>query len=133
MSTESHIELVQTFYQLIEENDYEAVKAMCHDEFTFYSQVDTPLDIDGFIAQEKGNMDGFPGFTFRIHEIFARDDKVACYMIFEGVQSAMMHDLPPTNKSVRFSAMMMLTIQDGKIKEKRVHLNDADIIKQLQH
>ena len=126
-----NIELVTSFYQAIEDNDYESV-ALCHEQFTFYSQLDKPLDINGFLAQEKGNMDGYPGFTFRIHDIFSHDDKVACYMIFEGVHSAMMHDIQPTGKKVRFSLMMLLTIKDDKIFEKRAHFNEADIMKQLQ-
>ncbi len=127
-----NIELVTSFYQAIEDNDYESVAALCHEQFTFYSQLDKPLDINGFLAQEKGNMDGYPGFTFRIHDIFSHDDKVACYMIFEGVHSAMMHDIQPTGKKVRFSLMMLLTIKDDKIFEKRAHFNEADIMKQLQ-
>jgi predicted ester cyclase len=127
-----NIELVTSFYQAIEDNDYETVAALCHEQFTFYSQLNTPLDINGFLAQEKGNMDGYPGFTFRIHDIFSHDDKVACYMIFEGVHSAMMHDIHPTGKKVRFSLMMLLTIKDDKIFEKRAHFNEADIMKQLQ-
>ena len=127
-----NIELVTSFYQAIEDNDYESVAALCHEQFTFYSQLDKPLDINGFLAQEKGNMDGYPGFTFRIHDIFSHDDKVACYMIFEGVHSAMMQDIQPTGKKVRFSLMMLLTIKDDKIFEKRAHFNEADIMKQLQ-
>lgn len=132
MTAEQNIALVKSFYQHIEDNDYEAVAALCHDEFVFYSQVDTPLDVNGFLAQEKGNMDGFPGFTFRVHEIFAHDNKVACYMIFEGVHTAPMHDLAPTNKAVRFSLMMLITIKDGKIIEKRAHFDHADVNHQLQ-
>ncbi|MGO2075478.1 ester cyclase (plasmid) [Pseudoalteromonas sp. KG3] len=127
----NNADLVTRFYQLIEDNNYAALKEICHEDFRFYSQLDTPLDIDGFLAQEKGNMDGFPGFTFRIHEMFVQNDKVACYLIFEGVNSAAMHGVAPTNNSVRFSLMAMLTIKDGKVIEKRVHLNDADIQKQL--
>jgi predicted ester cyclase len=132
MSPKENMELVKLFYQYIEQNDYDAAAALCHEQFRFYSQVDTPLDLNGFLAQEKGNMDGYPGFTFRIEEIFAHDDKVACYMIFEGVQSAPMHDLQPTHNKVRFSLMMLLTIKDGKIIEKRAHFNEADVMKQLQ-
>ncbi len=132
MSAEKNIELVKSFYQSIEENDYDAVASMCHEQFTFYSQVDTPLNIHGFLAQEKGSMDGYPGFTFRIHDIFAHDDKVACFMIFEGVHSAPMHDIQPTHNKVRFSLMMLLTIKDDKIVEKRAHFNETEIMKQLE-
>lgn len=87
MSVEENIKTVKKFYRLIEENKYDEVKNLCHPDFKFYSQVDTPLNSEQFIVQEKGHMDAFPGFTMRIHEIFARDDKVACYLIFEGVQT----------------------------------------------
>ncbi|MFD1385132.1 ester cyclase [Rhodanobacter aciditrophus] len=132
MTTEQNVALVKAFYQHIEDNNYEAVAALCHDDFVFYSQVDKPLDLHGFLAQEKGNMDGYPGFTFRVHEAIAHDDKVACYMIFEGVNTAPIHDLAPTNKPVRFSLMMLMTIKDGKIIEKRAHFDHADISRQLQ-
>ena len=40
--------------------------------------------------------------------------------------------LQPTHNKVRFSLMMLLTIKDGKIIEKRAHFNEADVMKQLQ-
>nr|WP_238591529.1 ester cyclase [Photorhabdus thracensis] len=85
MKTEENIKTVQKFYQLIEDNKYDEVLALCHPDFKFFSQVDTSLNREQFITQEKGNMDAFPGFTMRIHEAFAKEDKVACYLIFEGV------------------------------------------------
>ncbi|CAM8513685.1 hypothetical protein ESCOCK382M_23340 [Escherichia coli] len=68
-------------------------------------------------------MDAFPGFTMRIHEIFARDDKVACYLIFEGVQTREFLGHPASGRKVRFSLMFMITLKDGKYIEKRAHYN----------
>ena len=76
-------------------------------------------------------MDAFPGFTMRIHEIFARDDKVACYLIFEGVQTREFLGHPASGRKVRFSLMFMITLKDGKYIEKRAHYNTADILRQL--
>jgi predicted ester cyclase len=123
--------VVTEFYRLIEANEYGKLKAFCHPDFVFYSQVDTPLDADGFIEQEKGHMDAFPGFTMRIHDIFAEGDKVACYLIFEGVHAKEFLGVAPTNKKVRFSLMFMITLKDGKYIEKRAHYNTSDILKQL--
>ncbi|MCW6015681.1 ester cyclase [Serratia marcescens] len=131
MSVEENIKTVQKFYRLIEENKYDEVKKLCHPDFKFYSQVDTPMNSEQFIVQEKGHMDAFPGFTMRIHEIFARDDKVACYLIFEGVQSREFLGYPASGRKVRFSLMFMITLKDGKYIEKRAHYNTADIIRQL--
>ncbi|EIP4525585.1 ester cyclase [Salmonella enterica] len=131
MSVEENIKTVQKFYRLIEENKYDEVKNLLHPDFKFYSQVDTPLNSEQFIVQEKGHMDAFPGFTMRIHEIFARDDKVACYLIFEGVQTREFLGHPASGRKVRFSLMFMITLKDGKYIEKRAHYNTADILRQL--
>ena len=64
-------------------------------------------------------MDAFPGFTMRIHEIFARDDKVACYLIFEGVQTREFLGHPASGRKVRFSLMFMITLKDGKYRGNR--------------
>ncbi|HGE9788368.1 TPA: ester cyclase, partial [Salmonella enterica subsp. enterica serovar Panama] len=129
MSVEENIKTVKKFYRLIEENKYDEVKNLCHPDFKFYSQVDTPLNSEQFIVQEKGHMDAFPGFTMRIHEIFARDDKVACYLIFEGVQTREFLGHPASGRKVRFSLMFMITLKDGKYIEKRAHYNTADILR----
>ena len=86
------------FYQLIEENNYDALKDLCHPDFRFYSQIDHPLSADEFIRQEKNHMDACPGFTMRIHNMFAEGDKVACYLVYEGVHTRPFLGLPPTNK-----------------------------------
>lgn len=123
--------VVYEFYRLIEANEYDKVKDLCHDDFVFYSQIDTPLDVEGFIRQEKGHMDAYPGFTMRIHNCFTHGDKVACYLVFEGIQKKEYLGVAPTGNKVRFSLMFMITMKDGKFLEKRAHYNAADILKQL--
>ena len=76
MSPEENKAVVKKFYQLIEENNYDALKELCHPDFRFYSQIDHPLSADEFIRQEKNHMDACPGFTMRIHNMFAEGDKV---------------------------------------------------------
>ena len=53
MSPEENKAIVKKFYQLIEENNYDALKDLCHPDFRFYSQIDHPLSADEFIRQEK--------------------------------------------------------------------------------
>ena len=42
MSPEENKAAVKKFYQLIEENNYDALKELCHPDFRFYSQIDHP-------------------------------------------------------------------------------------------
>ncbi|MFG0393049.1 ester cyclase [Pseudomonas sp. zbq_4] len=132
MSVEANKKLVRDFYDAIERRDYEAVAQFCHDEFNFYVQVDRPLHgAGGLVGSEKKNFDMFDHFTFKIHELLADEDRVAAYMIFEGVQTRTLEGVPVKGGVVRFSLMMLLRVKDGKILEKRAHFDNKDVDSQL--
>lgn len=133
MSVTANKQLVRDFYQAIQDEDYEAAGACCHPEFQFYLQVDNPIPgAEGFIASEKKNFDAFPGFSFKIEHLLAEEDKVAAYLVFEGEHTGAEHaGIAPSGKRLRFSLLMLLTIADGKIIEKRAHFDRKDIHSQL--
>jgi len=126
-------ELVHRFYEMIEKENYEALKDFCHKDFVFYPQVDTPLvGAEGLIESEKKNFDAFPGFQMPIKAIMAEADQVAVYFIFEGKHTGIPYlGISATGKTVKFSLMMLLRITDGKIIEKRSHVDVHDIVRQL--
>lgn len=133
MSAESNKTIVRRFYDAIQREDYDTVAALCHKDFVFHLQVDTPIrGADGFIESEKKNFDAFDGFTFKIHALLAEGDQVAAYLIFEGQQSGIVDGIDPTGRTLRFSLMMLLTIADGKIIEKRAHFDRMDVHRQLE-
>ncbi|MFC0273245.1 ester cyclase [Metabacillus herbersteinensis] len=133
MSVEANKELVRRFYETIEQENYEELKDFCHENFVFYPQLDTPFSgLKGLVESEKKNFDAFPGFRMPIHSIIAEGDQVAVYLIFEGTHTGIpFFGVPATGKSVRFSLMMKLRIADGKIIEKRSHVDVNDILRQL--
>jgi predicted ester cyclase len=54
------------------------------------------------------------------------------YFIFEGVHTGIPFlSVPATGKRIRFSLIMLLRIEDGKIIEKRSHVDVHDILRQL--
>jgi predicted ester cyclase len=130
---EENKQLVRDFYQSIEREDYTTTAQYCHEDFTFYLQVDQPIKgAEGFVASEKKNFDAFKGFTFKIQELLCEGDKVAAYLIFEGKHtSAPIFNTEPTGNKVRFSLFMLLTIKDGKIIEKRAHFDHSDVQSQV--
>lgn len=132
MSVEANKELVRKFYAAIQREDYVAAASFCHEDFVFYTQVDTPiLGSAGFVQSEKKNFDAFEGFSFTIEALFAEGDQVAAYMLFDGRQTGVFDGVEPKGTKVRFSLMMLLAIADGKIIEKRAHFDRMDIRKQL--
>lgn len=122
-------QLVQDFYAAVDREDYEAASTYLHKDFTFYHQVDHPIPgAEGFVASEKINFDAFGEFSFRILDLIAEGNKVAAYMIHEGKHNKNpLMGLEPKGNNIRFSLMMWLTIEDGKIIEKRAHFDRADI------
>ncbi|PWB14350.1 ester cyclase [Acinetobacter sp. AM] len=134
MNTEiiTNKELVQQFYEHLQNEDYESAAQLCHEDFIFYLQLDTPIHgTDGFIVSEKANFDAFKGFKFTVEKIFAEDNYVAVFMIFDGCHSEKLMGIEPTGNRVRLSLMMLLQIKDGKILEKRAHFDKADVLRQL--
>lgn len=126
-------QLVRRFYEAIERGDFDALHDMVHPDFVFYNQVDVPRPgVAGLVDAEKKNFDAFESFRFPIETLIAEGDKVAAYMLFEGKgYRSDVFGVPPTGKDVRISLMMLLTIKDGKIIEKRAHFDVGDVRKQL--
>ncbi|MDN3523008.1 ester cyclase [Halomonas ramblicola] len=133
MSTEANKQVVREFYAALQHEDHAAAARLCHPDFVFYLQMDTPIHgAEGFIASEKKNFDAFPGFSFQVERLIAEDDQVAAYLVFDGKHTAgPVEGIAPTGKRLRFSLLMLLTLSDGKIIEKRAHFDRLDIHRQL--
>ncbi|MCY1227835.1 hypothetical protein D9M68_197290 [compost metagenome] len=133
MSAESNRALVKRFYDLLQQQNYAEIAELCHEDFAFYSQVDTPFyGAKGLIEAEKKNFEAFPDFQFPIKALFVDGDQAATYMTFEGTHSGGEYaGIPATGKRIRISIMQYLRIKDGKILEKRAHIDKHDILKQL--
>lgn len=133
MSREANKQLVRRFYAAIEKGDFEALHDMVHADFVFYNQVDTPWPgVQGLVDSEKKNFDSWESFRFPIETLVAEGDKVAAYMLFEGRgYRTDTFGVPANGKNVRISLMMLLTIREGKIAEKRAHFDMGDVRRQL--
>ena len=133
MSLEENKNLVQRFYDAINREDFDALDELCHEDFVFYSQVDTPkLGVSGFVDSEKSAFEAFESFRFPLELMIAEGDKVAAYLLVEARnQLRPTMGAEPNGKSCRISLFALLTIKDGKIVEKRAHFDVADLRRQL--
>ena len=133
MSIEENKNLVRRFYDAINREDFDALDELCHKDFVFYSQVDTPiLGVAGFVNSEKSAFAAFESFKFPLELMVAEGDKVAAYLTIEAKnQKLPTMGADARGKSCRISLFALLTIKDGKIIEKRAHFDVADIRRQL--
>lgn len=131
MSQEKNKHLIRRFYEALERKDYETAGSMCHEDFIFYSQIDSPCPgTDGFMAAEKKNLEAFTGFRMTT-ETVAEGNRVAAYVVFEGNQTKEIFGIPPEGAFLRMSMCNLFTISEGKIIEKRAHYDRLDHIEQL--
>ncbi len=134
MSTpEKNKALLYKFYDLLQAQDYEGMRPYVTDDFTFYTQIDTPnYGIDGFREAEKKAFDAFPDFQFPVHKILAEGDTAMAFLTFSGTHTGIPYNgLAATGKHLKVSIMMKLEFKDGKLSELRAHYDRFDQLKQL--
>jgi predicted ester cyclase len=130
MTIEDNKATVRAFYDALSRKDYDALANCCHQDFIFYHQIDTPhRGVEGFISSEKKKFDSCAQWQMPIHHIIAEGDKVAAYLVFEGIYLGKTPGMAAQH--LRFPALMQLTLKDGKIIEKRAHFDRQDIRDQL--
>lgn len=131
-TTERNKLLVRDFYAALVKADFETASAMCHDDFVFYGQLDTPRPgAAGFMEAERGHLDAFADMTMDVVDMVAEGDKVAAFVIVEGDHVGEYYGVEPTGRHLRMSMMNLFTIVDGLIVEKRAHYDRLDHIQQL--
>lgn len=129
---EQNKDLVSAFYDAVTRSDFEAVERMCHEDFVFYGQIDTPRPgTQGFIDAEKHHLEVFDDLTMTVEKMVADGDSVAAYVVVEGDQIGEYYGVPPQGKHLRMSMCNLLTIRDGKVVEKRAHYDRMDHVRQL--
>lgn len=99
----SNEKLVHDFYQALEGYDFLTLKSLCSSDFVFYSQIDNPIHgVDGFIASETATLDGFRGFSMKPEVLISEADKVAAYVVFEGIHNTKCTDINQLGKKYVF-------------------------------
>jgi predicted ester cyclase len=133
MSLEANEDLVRRFCAAIERGDFDAPRAVCTEDFVFCNQVDTPWrGVQGLVDSEHKNFEAFESFRFPIETLVAECDKVAACRLFEGKgHRSDVFGVPASGGDVRLSLMMLLTIRDSRIAEKRARFDVGDIRRQF--
>ncbi|MGJ7908002.1 ester cyclase [Actinopolyspora sp. H202] len=133
MTAARNTELVHRFYEALENGDHATVTAMIHDDFVFYSQIDTSRPgAEGFLAAERKNVEAFARISMEVERTVADEDQVGAYVIVEGGQIGEFNGTAPSGAHTRFSMFNLFTFREGKTIEKRAHYNTLDIINQLK-
>lgn len=73
----------------------------------------------------------FPDIQSAEQDLVAEGDKVVVRRLFRGTHTAPFMGVPPTGKSITFSAMFLSHLRDGKIVEQWVNFDALGLLQQL--
>jgi steroid delta-isomerase-like uncharacterized protein len=73
----------------------------------------------------------FPDFVAVADQLVAEGDLVAYRWHQDGTNLGAYHDLPPTGRRVRFTAISISRIRDGKIVEDWINFDEAGLRRQI--
>ena len=121
---EENKRVVREFYEAVfKRHDLSAVDRFMHDDYIQHN-ADCPQGKAGFVEFHEGFFSAMPDFRATINEIVAEGDRVWTYNTITGTHTG--HgflDYPPTNNQVRYDAVDMFRLRDGKLCE---HWDVAD-------
>jgi hypothetical protein len=123
MSAKENKELMR---RLIEEFNKGKAAAMA----VIDRSIDIP-DLKDFKQMESEMYDAFPDMHVTIDDMVAEGDKVAARTTWTGTHKGEFMGVPPTNKKVTFSLIVINRFAGGKIVEDHGEYNALDLMRQL--
>jgi predicted SnoaL-like aldol condensation-catalyzing enzyme len=124
MTIEYNKRVVHEFYETIFKNhDLNRVERFMHEDYIQHNP-DTAQGMKGFIEFHEGFFRAVPDFCASINRMVAEDDLVFVYNTITGTHTGMgFLDYRPTGNPIRFDAVDMFRLRDGRLCE---HWDVAD-------
>ena len=89
------------------------------------------LDSDAWVAFLGVFLEGFPDLHLKVQDSSADEHMVAQRILFTGTHTGPFRGLPPTARRVRFSALEINRMVDGKVAEHWVQMDAVTLFEQL--
>ena len=132
MGSDASAEVVRRWFQAFNDGDMEAEAAARSADFVAHAP-GMPIPLDGEDWQQFIGMffAGFPDMQLDVQDIVAQGDRVAVRWIFHGTHQGEFFGVPPTGTRVRMNAIEINRVQDGKIAEHWVELDQLSMLQQI--
>lgn len=140
-STIESKQLVRSYGDIWDERDYSKIPDIVSESFVLYDpsvpkdevpgpkgEAHGPEGLEAFIRWLDG---GFPDFQLTIIDLLASEDMVMDEVMFTGTHDGPLGGLPPTGRKVGIKIMSKIRVEDGKVQEQRVYINQQEFASQL--
>jgi steroid delta-isomerase-like uncharacterized protein len=86
---------------------------------------------EGLKAAYKGFSDAFPDIWFTFEDLIAEGDMVVGRGVIEGTHKGPFLNLPPTNKTIKWTGTRMFRVRDGKVSEGWINFDLLTVFQQM--
>lgn len=92
---------------------------------------DEPPGIDGIKGGIEIFHNGFSDIKFAIEDLVTEEDKIVIRGLFQGIHTGEFLGVPPTQKEITMTWIIILQIEDGKITDRWANMDDLGLMSQL--
>lgn len=127
--TEENEALVQQFAAFVQQRDWDGLRGIVTDDFVVHE----PPSIEPEPSDIEKHIESLKPFEWRIEfkEIFSQGDKVATREVLSATQVEEFQGLPPSDKELSTTALLIWHIEDGKVAEVWSYPDTHDLLDQL--
>jgi predicted ester cyclase len=111
-------ELIKRWIRETDKRNYAAWDEVCSPDYVcHFAGAPGPMTLDEHREATRLAMAAFPDFKTEFNDIMAEADKVAWRVTPSGTHKAEFMGIPPTGKKIKYTAMMIVRIKEGKVAE----------------
>ena len=111
-------ELIKRWINETDKRNYDVWDEVCSPDYVcHFAGAPSPMTLAEHKEATRLAMAAFPDFKTEFNDIVAESDKVVWRVTISGTQKGEFMGIPPTGKKIKYTAMMIVRIKEGKVAE----------------
>ncbi len=131
MSTEENKSIATRFFMEQDRRKGPLDPAICATDYVAKIASNPTLDVEGHSQFGSAFYAGFPDLYHTIEDTIAENDKVVVRFTLRGTQTGEFFNIPATGKSIQVSAIAVMDVIDGKVKQLLGEFDQLGMMQQL--
>jgi len=125
--------MFRNFTEEINKGNIEIFREVCAPDFAYYSpsEVTEPLSLEETMNAFKMHFKGFPDFNGDIQEAVTKGDKIIARSSITGTHTGEWFGIPATGKKIKFGAIEIWHMKDGKCVDIKEEVDTLGLMQQL--
>lgn len=130
-TTQTNKELVRRVFETLNGREQDAFADTHASDVVLHDHDEEFRGVEAAIEHEWTIYDAFPDMEYRLEDILAEGDLVACRWTVAGTHEGEFQGIPPTGEAVEIPASGLMRVEDGEIAEVWLNYDRLGMLQQL--